>query len=107
MRMAANHKTHPNMKMNRSLVALSLGVILSGATALAAETPYQFIKEIPIGGKAQWDYLKVDSEAHRLYLSHGTKVEVIDLDNGAIIGSSAPTAKTGPLPLPRKPLRTS
>jgi YVTN family beta-propeller protein len=75
------------MKTNRSLAALSLCVILNGATAVAAETPYQFIKEIPVGGSAQWDYLKVDSEAHRLYLSHGTKVEVIDLDKGAIIGA--------------------
>src|SRR5438445_2864724 len=66
---------------------LNLCVILSGATALAADTSYHFIKEIPVGGSAHWDYLKVDSEAHRLYLSHGTKVEVIDLDKGTVIGA--------------------
>src|SRR5262249_10698607 len=45
------------------------------------------IKDISIPGKAQWDYLRVDAEAHRLYVTHGTKVDVIDLDKGAVIGA--------------------
>jgi DNA-binding beta-propeller fold protein YncE len=75
-----------HVKTNPSLAILSLCVILNAATARAAET-YHFIKDIPVGGSAQWDYLKVDPEAHRLYLSHGTKVEVIDLDKGTVIGT--------------------
>ena len=75
------------MKRNSSLATLSLCVILNGAAARAADTSYHFIKEIPVGGSAQWDYLKVDPEAHRLYLSHATKVEVIDLDKGTVIGA--------------------
>jgi len=66
---------------------LSFCIILYGATAPASEPPYHFIKEIPVGGSAQWDYLKVDSEGHRLYLSHATKVEVIDLEKGTVIGT--------------------
>jgi DNA-binding beta-propeller fold protein YncE len=75
------------MKMNSHLATVSICMMLMGATAQAAETPYHFIKEISIPGKAQWDYLKVDSDAHRLYVSHGTKVEVIDLDKGTIVGA--------------------
>src|SRR6478672_403032 len=75
------------MKMNHHLAALSVCLILKSVSTQAADTPYSFIKEIPIPGRAQWDYLKVDSEAHRLYLSHGTKVEVIDLDKGTIVGA--------------------
>ena len=67
--------------------ALGLCLILTGATAFASEAPYHFIKEIPVGGSAQWDYLKVDPETHRLYLSHATKVEVIDLEKGTVIGT--------------------
>ena len=73
--------------MNKTLSVLSLCIILNRATAPAAETPYHFIKEIPVGGSAQWDYLKVDPEAHRLYLSHATKVEVIDFEKGTLIGT--------------------
>ena len=75
------------MKSKISLATLTLCLILSGATARSAEPSYHFIKEIPVGGSAHWDYLKVDSEAHRLYLSHGTKVEVIDLDKGSVVGT--------------------
>ena len=75
------------MKTIRSLVAWSLLAISSATVASAADASYHLIKEIPVPGKAQWDYLKVDSEAHRLYLSHGTKVEVIDLDKGAVVGA--------------------
>ncbi len=75
------------MKTNSTLTALTLCVMLNGMAALAAEVSYHFMKEIPVGGSAQWDYLKVDAEAHRLYLSHGTKVEVIDLDKWTVIGA--------------------
>ncbi len=75
------------MKMISAIVMLCLVAVSSGTLCLAADAPYHFIKEIPVPGRAQWDYLRVDSEAHRLYLSHGTKVEVIDLDKGAVIGA--------------------
>ncbi len=75
------------MKKFCNIAAFSLLAISSGTFCLAADANYHFIKEIPVPGKAQWDYLKVDSEAHRLYLSHGTKVEVIDLDKGTIVGA--------------------
>ena len=43
--------------------------------------PYQFVTEIPIGGEGGWDILTIDSAASRLYLSHATKVVVVDLSN--------------------------
>ncbi|MEO6871578.1 MAG: YncE family protein, partial [Chthoniobacterales bacterium] len=46
---------------------------------------------IPIGGEGGWDILTIDSGAHRLYLSHSTKVEVIDLKKNALLGEIADT----------------
>jgi len=51
-----------------------------------ADGPYHFIKEIPVGGEGGWDYLSVDSAAQRLYVSHATKVVVIDLAQDTVIG---------------------
>ena len=53
---------------------------------LAADMPYHLIKEIPIGGEGGWDYISVDSKAHRGYVSHTSKVVVIDLDAGKVVG---------------------
>ncbi len=57
------------------------------ATALCrAEGSYHLLKEIPVGGDGGWDYASVDSAARRLYVSHGTKVVVIDLDKESVVG---------------------
>ena len=47
---------------------------------------YKLLQEIPVGGDGGWDYLSVDSAASRLYVSHGTKVVVIDLDKEVVVG---------------------
>ena len=57
-----------------------------------AATPYTLIKEIPIGGDGGWDYITVDSAAHRLYVSHATKVVVVDIDAGTVVGEIPDTA---------------
>jgi len=54
--------------------------------ACRAATSYHLLKEIPIGTDGGWDYLSVDSAAQRLYVSHGTKVVVIDLAKDAVCG---------------------
>ena len=44
-------------------------------------------KKIPIPGQGSWDYLAVDEAARRLYVSHGTQVEVLDIDALSIVGT--------------------
>jgi YVTN family beta-propeller protein len=60
-------------------------VAFTFSSAWAADS-YQITKKIPIPGQGSWDYLTVDEGARRLYVSHGTQVEVLDLDSGAIVG---------------------
>jgi DNA-binding beta-propeller fold protein YncE len=74
------------MKTLIEIVAVSLLAVFNGTPLQAAEAQYHFIKEIPIPGKAQWDYLKVEPDSRRLFVSHGDRVEVIDLEKGAIVG---------------------
>jgi YVTN family beta-propeller protein len=53
--------------------------------------PYQSVTEIPIGGEGGWDILTIDSAASRLYLSHATKVVVVDLIKNTVAGEIADT----------------
>jgi YVTN family beta-propeller protein len=72
------------------LVVLSLS-----CTMLAAPAPsggYSIIKKISIPGTGSWDYLAVDEAARRLYVSHGTQVEVLDIDALTVVGSIPNTA---------------
>ncbi len=67
--------------MKRAAIFLFVCLVAS-ATAL----DYQITRKIQIPGKGSWDYLVVDEGGRRLYVSHGTQVEVLDVDSGAIVG---------------------
>ncbi|MEI8289922.1 MAG: YncE family protein [Verrucomicrobiota bacterium] len=47
---------------------------------------YHLLQTIPVGGEGGWDYLTVDAGGHRLYVSHATKVVVIDTTKDAVVG---------------------
>jgi YVTN family beta-propeller protein len=47
---------------------------------------YEITKKIEIPGQGSWDYLTVDEAARHLYVSHGTQVDVLDVDSGTIVG---------------------
>ena len=77
--------------MRRFTVALIAAGIALHLSTLAGEDAYKFLKEIPIGGEGGWDILTIDSGARRLYLSHATKVVVIDIDANKTVGEIADT----------------
>lgn len=62
-----------------------LTLTLIAATAFAAEG-YKVLNKIKVGGTGGWDYLTVDETNRRLYVSHGTLVEVVDPDAGKVVG---------------------
>src|SRR3954469_22782878 len=85
--------------MRLGLVVLAL----CGAMALRSEAAdaCKFLTEIPIGGEGGWDILTVDSAARRLYLSHATKIVVVDLEKNAVAGEIADTPGVhGFIPVP-------
>lgn len=47
---------------------------------------YKVVKSIPVPGDGGWDYLYADSDQRRLYVSHGSEVDVLDLDKQTVIG---------------------
>ncbi|HEY7171652.1 MAG TPA: hypothetical protein VH417_12465 [Vicinamibacterales bacterium] len=54
---------------------------------------YAKVGEIHIGGSGAFDYLAVDSAAHRLYVTHGTEVVAIDTSANAIVGRIGDTPR--------------
>jgi len=47
---------------------------------------FELIKKTVLGGEGGWDYLSVDAGKRRLYVSHSTKVEVLNADTHEKIG---------------------
>jgi YVTN family beta-propeller protein len=75
--------------MKRQLFILLGACLLSGFLAkLPAQTiVYAFDKKIELPGDGGYDYLSIDAVNNRLYVSHGTKVDVIDLSTEKPIGT--------------------
>ena len=57
----------------------------------AQDGPYRLTREILVGGEGGWDYLSVDAAAHRLYVSHATKIVVIDTQANKVVGEIVDT----------------
>jgi DNA-binding beta-propeller fold protein YncE len=69
----------------RPAVILVLSCAILAAAANSGD--YSITKKIPIAGQGSWDYLTVDEDARRLYVSHGTQVEVLDIDSLNVAGN--------------------
>ena len=67
------------------IAVFALGFALSSLSTASA-AGFAVTQKIPIAGQGGWDYLAVDEGGRRLYVSHGTQVEVLDVDSGAIVG---------------------
>jgi len=69
-----------------------------GLIALAGTTPaqqgasgYHLAKTVKLDGPGGWDYLGIDSESRRLFISHDTHVVVLNADTGDVAGDIADT----------------
>ncbi len=69
--------------MKKTILAL---LVVTGL-AFAAPPTYKVVTKIKIGGATRWDYGYLDSDNHRLYVSHGTQTEVIDTTTDKLVGT--------------------
>jgi DNA-binding beta-propeller fold protein YncE len=70
----------------RSGFAVALLALAAGATALGQAPGYALQKQVRVGGDGGWDYLAVDADARRLYVTRSTRVAVYDADSLEPVG---------------------
>jgi len=78
-----------------------LGRIVSadpGRGGVRRDPAYKLLKTITVGAEGGWDYLSVDVNARRLYVSHAAKVVVIDMDKDEVVGEIPDTPGVHGLP---------
>jgi YVTN family beta-propeller protein len=62
-------------------------VCFATVMSAGAQAPYKVIDQWKVGGTGGWDYLLADGPAHRLYLTHNSRVEVVDTSTGKLLGA--------------------
>jgi DNA-binding beta-propeller fold protein YncE len=68
------------------LILLLIPTDTVSAQQTAGSSGYHLVKKVKLGGSGGWDYLEVDPATHRLFISRGTHVIVVDPDQGKIVG---------------------
>jgi DNA-binding beta-propeller fold protein YncE len=79
------------MRAKLSLFVFLLNLLLAGYAVAASGAGYHVVTTYKLGGDGGWDYLLADPDMHRLYISRGTHVMVIDADTGKSVGDIADT----------------
>jgi DNA-binding beta-propeller fold protein YncE len=62
------------------------GISLLVLAAAFAQSGYHQLKKISIPGDGFWDYLTTDGATGRVFVSHGTEVDVVDSQKGEVTG---------------------
>src|SRR5882762_2805367 len=70
------------LSMKSVLIGLSFFLLL-----LQGTTKYKLEGRYPVPGVGGFDYVTLDDAARRIYVSHGTQVDVLDADSGKLVGT--------------------
>jgi DNA-binding beta-propeller fold protein YncE len=85
-----NRTTPKALSVELLAILAALGLAL-GAAPSAAAPRYHIAHEVALPGEEGWDYLAFEAGGHRLFVSHGTRVLVVDTDTLKVTGEIADT----------------
>jgi DNA-binding beta-propeller fold protein YncE len=77
--------------MNVLLTAIGMALVMACAAVAAASPGYHLGGETRLSGDDGWDYLVADAASGRLYIAHGTRVQVLKLSDLSVLGEIAAT----------------
>src|SRR5476649_2634670 len=61
-------------------------------SAAAPKDIYEVVASYAVGGTGGWDFISVDEKRHRVYVSRGDRVQVVDSLSGKVVGELPGTA---------------
>jgi YVTN family beta-propeller protein len=71
------------MKVSKSLSIMAL-VAMAFTSQAQTKTGFHVIKDLPIGSSGGWDYITVDGASKKLYVSHGTQVNILSTSGDSL-----------------------
>lgn len=82
------HSRRNFLRAARALSASALFcTVLASARPAASEQPYHILDHWKLADSGWWDYLVVDSPAHRLFITRGDHVDVLDTQTGKLLNT--------------------
>jgi len=84
------------MKLTTRILTLSAALAAAFAlspppvSAAKSAPTYHLVRKISLPGDGGWDYLTADPDNHRLFITRGTHVQVVDTKTGTLAGDIGP-----------------
>lgn len=72
--------------IHRAFGVTSFLLLASLSHAAIGQSNWSVVKTLHIGGDGGWDYVTVDPQSHRLFVTRTTHTQVIDADSGKVLG---------------------
>ena len=74
-------------------LSLGLGLVIAPLAQGATDSAkWEVLQRWKLGGEGGWDYLTPDPDKDRLFISRGTRVDVISTESGKLLGSIPDTS---------------
>jgi hypothetical protein len=74
------------MRIMRTVVLALPALLLASALPILAQPKWDVTKTVHLGGDGGWDYVTVDRETHRVFVTRSTHTMVIDGATGKLLG---------------------
>jgi len=81
------HRRSASRTFAHTFFAAVLLCALAAVTPARAQGPYKVLDQWKLTDNGWWDYLLVDSSAHRVYITRGDHVDAVDATNGKLLGT--------------------
>jgi len=75
------------MKKNIAIISCFLLAVNISCIAQTQKPNYKIVNKFPIEGDGGWDYLAMDENTGRLFVSHGMVTQVVDSKTGKLLGT--------------------
>ena len=72
--------------MKKKVFLCNLIVLLISGFSLSAQSNYRIINKISLPGEGFWDYISIDEGNGKIYASHSSVVQVVDIRTGKQVG---------------------
>jgi DNA-binding beta-propeller fold protein YncE len=74
------------MRTVKMVVLVLSALLLAGTLPILAQPKWDVTKTVHVGGEGGWDYVTIDRETHRVFVTRSTHTMVIDGASGKVLG---------------------
>jgi DNA-binding beta-propeller fold protein YncE len=78
--------------LRSAFIVLILATLGISQLSAQQESGYKLNRKITLGGEGGWDYLTLDASSHRLFVTRATRIMVVDVASGKLVGEIPDTA---------------